>query len=276
MSQYEIKDHEELEKVVYPWLVFKVKERLFAVNSENASSIVQIPKLVEPVPGSPAQMRGIINLRGSIIPLIDLRMVFGMTTMEQEYNGFKDMLEARKQDHLNWVNELKRCINTGEEFKLTTDPHKCAFGRWYDSYKTEVQSVKYHLNKIDEPHKRLHQAAEEVLKCEQKCDECKRSECLKTIMDRVSDELVPRIVSLLDEAKEVFRQQYHEMVIILDNGQQLVGIIVDEVVAVENLEKIAEQTDLANFQNSQYIEGVSQRQGSEALVILLNHQFFQL
>jgi len=266
----------EIEEITYPWLVFKLKDRLFAVNSEHTSSIIQMPERVEAMPGAAKKVRGIINLRGSIIPLLDLRVIFDMPSMEQEYIEFRDMLEARKQDHLNWVKELKRCVETGDEFKLATDPHKCAFGRWYDSFETEYQTLRHHLNKINEPHKRLHRAAEEVFSCNQKHELCEREECLKVTLQRVEEEYVPKIVHLLDEAKELFRQQFHPMVVILNNGEELVGIIVDEVIAVENLEKIADKGDFSKFNDSQYMEGVSQRPGSNGLILMLSNKYFQV
>jgi purine-binding chemotaxis protein CheW len=37
---------------------------------------------VTPVPGSPEHVRGVINLRGKVIPVVDLRRRFGMETAE--------------------------------------------------------------------------------------------------------------------------------------------------------------------------------------------------
>jgi purine-binding chemotaxis protein CheW len=37
---------------------------------------------ITPVPQTPAYVRGVINLRGQVIPVIDLRAKFGMTTKE--------------------------------------------------------------------------------------------------------------------------------------------------------------------------------------------------
>lgn len=40
------------------------------------------------------------------------------------------MLAERETDHVNWINELERSVQEKRKFTLTTDPYKCAFGKW--------------------------------------------------------------------------------------------------------------------------------------------------
>ena len=41
---------------------------------------------ITPIPNTPSHVRGVMNLRGAIIPVVDLRLQFGMA--ESEYNQF--------------------------------------------------------------------------------------------------------------------------------------------------------------------------------------------
>jgi purine-binding chemotaxis protein CheW len=41
---------------------------------------------ITPIPNTPAYLKGVMNLRGTIIPVVDLRAKFGMA--EAEYNQF--------------------------------------------------------------------------------------------------------------------------------------------------------------------------------------------
>lgn len=58
------------------WLTFWLAGQLFGVSIVNAEQIVSMQPITE-VPESPVYMKGIINLRGNIIPLIDLRLRLG-------------------------------------------------------------------------------------------------------------------------------------------------------------------------------------------------------
>jgi chemoreceptor zinc-binding protein len=44
------------------------------------------------------------------------------------------MIDERKNDHIHWVNEFERSIKNDEQINLNTDPHECAFGKWYDNF----------------------------------------------------------------------------------------------------------------------------------------------
>ncbi len=59
------------------YLTFKLQEELFAINVSKVLEILEIQPITK-VPKSPAFMRGVINLRGNILPVIDTRNKFAM------------------------------------------------------------------------------------------------------------------------------------------------------------------------------------------------------
>jgi len=59
------------------YLTFTLDSALFAVGVSKVLEILEIKPIVK-VPMSPAFMRGVINLRGNILPVIDARIKFGM------------------------------------------------------------------------------------------------------------------------------------------------------------------------------------------------------
>lgn len=63
------------------YLTFKLDGDEFAVDVLKTREIVDL-KSVTKVPQSPEFMLGVINLRGSVVPVIDLRLKFGMEKAE--------------------------------------------------------------------------------------------------------------------------------------------------------------------------------------------------
>ncbi|HIJ79372.1 MAG: chemotaxis protein CheW [Desulfobulbaceae bacterium] len=59
------------------YLTFKIDEEYFTVMVHNVREILEYTKITK-MPDAPNFMRGIINVRGSVIPVIDLRLKFGM------------------------------------------------------------------------------------------------------------------------------------------------------------------------------------------------------
>lgn len=67
------------------YLTFVLNEEVFAVDVARVREILEMPTITK-VPQVPDYMRGIINLRGCVVPVIDLHLKFGMQEAEQTVN----------------------------------------------------------------------------------------------------------------------------------------------------------------------------------------------
>ena len=65
---------------IQSYLTFRLGDETFAANVSKVSEILEIPKITK-VPRSPDFMRGVINLRGSVLPVIDAPVKFGLPTV---------------------------------------------------------------------------------------------------------------------------------------------------------------------------------------------------
>ena len=63
------------------YLSFKLGDETFAANVSKVLNILEMTKITK-VPKAPAYMKGVINLRGTVLPLIDTRIKFGLTPTE--------------------------------------------------------------------------------------------------------------------------------------------------------------------------------------------------
>ena len=67
------------------FLTFKLGEEIFAVEVSKVREILDGSTITK-VPQTPEFMRGVINLRGGVVPVIDLRLKLGMTRTENTVN----------------------------------------------------------------------------------------------------------------------------------------------------------------------------------------------
>ena len=67
------------------YLTFKLADEIFAFDVAKVREILELTSITK-VPQTPDFMRGVINLRGSVVPVIDLRLNFGMQCTEQTVN----------------------------------------------------------------------------------------------------------------------------------------------------------------------------------------------
>lgn len=63
------------------YLSFKLGEEIFAANVSKVLNILEMTKITK-VPKSPDYMKGVINLRGTVLPVVDTRIKFGLTPTE--------------------------------------------------------------------------------------------------------------------------------------------------------------------------------------------------
>jgi len=67
------------------YLTFKLADEIFAFDVAKVREILELTTITK-VPQTPDFMRGVINLRGSVVPVIDLKLSFAMARTEQTIN----------------------------------------------------------------------------------------------------------------------------------------------------------------------------------------------
>jgi len=67
------------------YLSFKLGDEVFALDITKVREVLDYTTITK-VPRTPEFMRGVINLRGSVVPVVDLRLKFGMTRTERTVN----------------------------------------------------------------------------------------------------------------------------------------------------------------------------------------------
>jgi len=64
-------------------VVFRLDKEEFGVPIDSVQEIVRVPEELTHIPKAPPFVEGVINLRGSVLPVIDLRRRLGMPTVER-------------------------------------------------------------------------------------------------------------------------------------------------------------------------------------------------
>ena len=64
------------------YLTFTLDKEQFAVDISKVREVLEFTSVTK-VPRTPEFMRGVINLRGSVVPVVDLRLKFGLSRTEK-------------------------------------------------------------------------------------------------------------------------------------------------------------------------------------------------
>jgi len=67
------------------YLTFKLGDEIFALDISKVREVLDFTTITK-VPRTPEFMRGVINLRGSVVPVVDIKLKFGMPMTEKTVN----------------------------------------------------------------------------------------------------------------------------------------------------------------------------------------------
>ena len=81
---------------ILQWVTFHLEEETYGINVMQVQEVLRYSEIA-PVPGAPAYVLGIINLRGNVVTVIDTRTRFGLNSAEVTDNSKIVIIEAEKQ-----------------------------------------------------------------------------------------------------------------------------------------------------------------------------------
>jgi purine-binding chemotaxis protein CheW len=105
------------------FLSFKLSEEFFAIRVMRIMEILEVPKITK-VPQSPNFLVGVINLRGSVLPVIDTRIKFGLSPVDYSINTCILVLRIVVDDEEVFVGALVDSVS--EVFELEASKIKAS------------------------------------------------------------------------------------------------------------------------------------------------------
>jgi purine-binding chemotaxis protein CheW len=67
------------------YMTFKLGNELFALNVSQVREVLEVSQITK-VPTAPEYMRGVVNVRGQAVPVVDLRRRFGLPKADDTVN----------------------------------------------------------------------------------------------------------------------------------------------------------------------------------------------
>jgi purine-binding chemotaxis protein CheW len=104
------------EKATY--LTFKLDSETFALQVANVREVLDLTDITR-VPRTPAFMRGVINLRGGVVPVVDMRRKFNLPEVEDTVDTCIIVVEVNLDGDTTVIGALADSVQ--EVFELTDD-----------------------------------------------------------------------------------------------------------------------------------------------------------
>ena len=259
----------------HEYLVFTSADQKFGLRQEVLVAIIDMPRHTL-IPQMPLHMRGVMDYMGQAVPVYDLRRKMGIATLAEEIDTLIDSLVQRKQDHLSWLKKLKDQIADGQEISVQTDPHKCAFGLWYDACKFYSVNLTDYMEQFDAPHKRIHSLAIEVSILIQ----AGKLEAAKDVIHQAEDNELQTLLTLFDGAAKKIKKFTYEYAVIFErvDGQR-VSILADNLEYFGLLDEVVFPLPIAfSMQHGNFIDALGRKSKGDDTeeILVLNIEKFLL
>jgi purine-binding chemotaxis protein CheW len=114
------------------YLSFKLDEEVFAINVSKVLNILEM-KPITKVPKSPDYLKGVINLRGSVLPVVDLRLKFGLPENKITVDTNIIVLSIEKDGEAMMLGILIDAVREVLEFKTEEIAPSPSIGTKYNS-----------------------------------------------------------------------------------------------------------------------------------------------
>ena len=106
------------------FIVIRMGEEQYGIDIRYVDNIVRMQNITR-VPKVPAYLKGVINLRGEVIPVVSLRLKMGLPADEYTKNTRIIILKTENSGNLGIiVDEVREVVTLGEESieKMTHEP----------------------------------------------------------------------------------------------------------------------------------------------------------
>ncbi len=97
------------------YLTFRLDDEVFALDVGQVREILDFSTITK-IPQTPDFMRGVINLRGSVVPVVDMRLKFGMGCTEKTVNTCIVVVEVQFEGESTIIGALVDAVQ--EVFEL--------------------------------------------------------------------------------------------------------------------------------------------------------------
>jgi len=112
------------------YITFKLGDEIFAIPVAQVREVLDLTQITH-VPTAPPYMRGVVNVRGSAIPVVDLRRKFGLPPVADSVNTRIVVLELHLDGETTVVGGIADSVHNVIELEADeiTEPPRLAM-RW--------------------------------------------------------------------------------------------------------------------------------------------------
>ncbi|MCB1141312.1 MAG: chemotaxis protein CheW, partial [Leptospiraceae bacterium] len=245
-------------------VTFLIGMEEYGFSIQTVEEILRVSKITE-VPDAPSYVLGLLSLRNNLLPIIDLRKLFKMSSLVD--NKIQE-IEKHINSYRTWLSNFEFSLkNDTNQFK-PIDSLKAM--KWIESFRTSSENIGKILQTVKFTHQELSYQSGTIfgLKNEQS------AESIQELFDTRITISFNRLITKLEECKEalLFELKEDQRILVIDLNNQSIGIMVDRMQQVirvpENL--IDPPPGIIHGDKKDNLQGIVKLDSGNRLILLID------
>lgn len=217
----------------------------------------------------------VTTYQGKPVPIYDFAELMGCEAEYLKNLKLLSILKDREKDHVLWVDALEASLKTGVDFTKARDPSQCEFGKWYANFVAEDELLADILKDFDEPHKRIHALADDLLNMKQDGQLNKALEML----DFEKTRTLGKLIGLFQAARERLEIITRPILLYIDTGKKMIAVRLNAISDILTYYKndFTNQKDVddnENIMKLSFVSGYLENKDNQPPCVLLDWRLF--
>lgn len=252
-------ENKNLTAAELPWLIFTLSGNAYAVNSKYVNGIEMKSDRITPLPQAPDVYCGMVERRGEVYPLLNMRKVFGFKSLDDELAEFRKLVEDKIAEEKAWFKGIMSQLENGGSVHTTQNNNK-----FFEKLAEYNSAVTAKLEKAKRAYGVLSGILNEISAAEP--DE------KEVLMNRARNEGFKQVLIALDGIVKAQENSFREIVVVLNDGEQMLGLLVDQVLAVDKIRAVTGSEKMRVLMQSKYFEGVARNDRVDLEILVINEE----
>lgn len=212
------------------FVTFRIRSKRYGVPIESVAEMTQVEALY-PISGAPSWILGMMQLRDSVVPILDLRLRLGFPRLIDELEALSCQIMRHRDDHLEWIDavaasQLRRDASSGPR-----PSRSCGLRVWMDGLGPDEDFAIGTSDRLRGPDERLHGLVESSLDRSALGD----GEGARRLLERARGGELKELLQGFDGAMRELESRGRQMVVILQGEEEDLAVAVDHIDSVASV-----------------------------------------
>jgi len=216
---------------------------------------------------------GYLDYRERLVKVFECATALNRGREREGFVALIDEIEQYRYYHRDWLEALEQALRSSQPFTETRSPTAGAFGRWYYNFETADEGARALLEKLAEPHERMHKLADELLA---QAEETGPTEALERLaFERAA--ILRKVERLLVLLKDYLNSSVHPVVLHLtrDGLTPWFALVLDEIDDIVDYDPDWIDHSSASALGNQAVAGYIRHKDGDNFMMLAIDQLYQ-